>query len=62
MNEEVFTGNTDELLEHVEDNHDILVNAREAEMLKQLTEELNRMIEDGVLEKEDGKYKQNPNE
>ena len=58
MKEEVFTGNVDELLEHVTDNDKVLADAAHAEVLALLQIELDQMVEEGLLELIDGKYRQ----
>ena len=55
---EVFTGNVEELLEHVTDNDEVLVGAAHAEALAELQVELDAMVEEGLLELKDGKYRQ----
>ena len=54
---EVFTGNIDELLEHVTDNEKALTDAQEAEWLAELQVELDQMVEDGLIELIDGEYR-----
>ena len=54
---EVFTGNVDELLEHVTDNDDVLADAAHAEVLALLQLELDQMVEEGLLEYKDGEYR-----
>ena len=54
---EVFTGNVDELLEHVTDNKKVLADAAHNEVLSQLQEELDEMVLLGLLEYKDGKYR-----
>jgi hypothetical protein len=56
--EEVFTGSINELLEHVTDNDDVLADAAHAEVLALLQLELDQMVEEGLLECIDGKYRQ----
>jgi len=58
MKEEVFTGNVDELLEHVTTNDKALAGAADAEALAELQTELDAMVEEGLLELIDGKYRQ----
>jgi len=58
MKEEVFTGNVDKLLEHVTDNDKVLADAAHAEVLALLQIELDQMVEEGLLELIDGKYRQ----
>ncbi len=53
---EVFTGNVDELLEHVTDNKKVLVDAAHIEALAELQIELDEMVEEGLIELIDGKY------
>ena len=55
--EEVFTGNIDELLEHVIDNDKVLAGAARAELLAELQIELDQMVEDGLIELVDGEYR-----
>lgn len=55
--EEVFTGNVDELLEHVIDNDKVLAGAARAELLAELQIELDQMVEEGLIEYVDGKYR-----
>ncbi len=55
---EVFTGSINELLEHVTDNDDVLADAAHAEVLALLQLELDQMVEEGLLECIDGKYRQ----
>ena len=43
--EEVFTGNIDELLEHVIDNDKVLAGAARAELLAELQIELDQMVD-----------------
>ena len=57
MKEEVFTGNVDELLEHVTSNDKVLADAADAEALAELQEELDQMVEEGLLELVDGQYR-----
>jgi hypothetical protein len=54
---EVFTGNVDELLEHVTDNKKVLADAAHTEVLAELTAELDEMVLLGLLEYVDGKYR-----
>jgi hypothetical protein len=54
----VFTGNVDELLEHVTNNGEVLAEAAHAEVLAELQIELDLMVEEGLLECIDGKYQQ----
>jgi hypothetical protein len=58
MKEEVFTGNVDELLEHVTDNDKVLADAAHNEQITELQLELDQMVEEGLLECIDGKYRQ----
>jgi hypothetical protein len=58
MKDKVFTGNVDELLEHVTDNDKVLADAAHAEVLAELQIELDQMVEEGLLEYKDGKYRQ----
>jgi hypothetical protein len=53
---EVFTGNVDELLEHVTDNDKALANASQDEAAAELQIELDQMVEDGLIELVDGEY------
>ena len=55
---EVFTGNVDELLEHVTENSHALEEEAMRWILAELQIELDLMVEDGVLECIDGKYRQ----
>ena len=55
---DIFTGNVDELLEHVTDNDKVLADAAHTEVLAQLQVELDEMVEEGLLEYIDGKYRQ----
>ena len=57
MKDEVFTGNIDELLEHVINNDDVLTDAVHAEWLAELQVELDQMVEDGLIEFKDGQYR-----
>jgi hypothetical protein len=57
MKEEVFTGTIDELLKHATDNDESLAGAAEAEVVALLQEELDQMVEDGLIECVDGKYR-----
>ena len=54
---EVFTGNVDELLEHVTDNKKVLADAAHAQVLAELSAELDEMVLLGLLECVDGKYR-----
>ena len=58
MKEDIFTGNVDELLEHVTNNKKVLADASHNEVLAQLQEELDEMVLLGLLELVDGKYRQ----
>ena len=57
MKDKVFTGNVDELLEHVTDNDQTLADAADAKALAELQIELDAMIEDGLIELKDGEYR-----
>jgi hypothetical protein len=52
-----FTGSINELLEHVIDNDEVLAGAAHAEALAELQIELDEMVEDGLIELIDGKYR-----
>ena len=58
MDEDIFTGNVDELLEHVVDNEKVLADATHNELLAELKIELDEMVLLGLLEYKDGKYRQ----
>ena len=55
---DVFTGNIEELLEHVTDNEEALTDTHQAEVLAELQVELDAMVEEGLLELKDGRYRQ----
>ena len=55
---EVFTGNVDELLEHVTSNDEVLAEGAHSEVMALLQVELDEMVEEGLLELVDGKYRQ----
>jgi len=57
MKDDVFTGNVDELLEHVTDNKKVLADAAHAELLAELKIELDEMVAAGLLIYENGKYR-----
>ena len=55
MNEEVFTGSIDELLEHVTDNQDQLIKESEQstkDEFKMFEKLLDSMVDEGLLKKE----------
>ena len=55
MNEEVFTGSIEELLEHVTDNQDKLIKESEQsteDEFKMFEKLLDSMVDDGLLKKE----------
>ena len=58
MKDGTFTGSINELLEHVTDNDKVLADAAHAEVLALLQIELDQMVEEGLLELIDGKYRQ----
>ena len=57
MKDEVFTGTIDELLKHATDNDEVLSGAAHAEVEALLQEELDAMVEEGLIECVDGKYR-----
>jgi hypothetical protein len=58
MVEDIFTGNIDELLEHVTNNDEALAEGAHSEVMALLQVELDQMVEEGLLELKDGKYRQ----
>jgi hypothetical protein len=54
---EVFTGSIDDLLEHVTDNRHALEDEAYTEVLAEIQKELDEMVEEGLLELIDGKYR-----
>jgi hypothetical protein len=58
MKDDVFIGNVDELLEHVTENSHALEEEAMHWVLAKLQIELDLMVEDGILELIDGKYRQ----
>ncbi len=55
MNEEVFTGSIEELLEHVTDNQDQLIKESEQstkDEFKMFEKLLDSMVDEGLLKKE----------
>ena len=57
MNEDVFTGSIDELLEHVTDNHEQLITESQISTVDEFERMLESMVDEGLLTKEeiDGK-------
>lgn len=56
MNEDVFTGSIDELLEHVTDNQDKLIKESEQstkDEFKMFEKLLDSMVDEGLLKKEE---------
>ena len=54
---EVFTGSIDDLLEHVIDNKQALEDEAYTEVLAEIQIELDAMVEEGLIELIDGKYR-----